>query len=145
MEKEEPRFVVKFFGLKGRIEKIHQELMSTLGDDPYGLSPIKISLQRFRTGDLSYCDLPRAGQPPLTLGPQVEALLQKSPFAKARRIAKHFLTTASTARKFFRENLGMRKFSRRWVSHSLSDAQKGARAETAKNVKDFTRVRKEWF
>jgi hypothetical protein len=31
-------------------EKIHQELMNTLGNDAYGLSQIKIWLQRFRTG-----------------------------------------------------------------------------------------------
>jgi hypothetical protein len=43
------------------IEKIHQELMSMPGDDAYGLSQIKIWLQRFGTGDLLCCDLPRAG------------------------------------------------------------------------------------
>jgi hypothetical protein len=43
MEKEEQRLVVKFFWLKGWGSKtIHQELMSTLEDDAYGLSQIKI-------------------------------------------------------------------------------------------------------
>jgi hypothetical protein len=82
--------------------------MSTLGDDAYGLSQIKIGLQRFRTGDLSCSDLPRAGRPLLTLRPQVEAFLQKYPFASARIIAKHFLMTVSIVKeiKFFRENWG---------------------------------------
>jgi hypothetical protein len=72
MEKEEQRFVVKFFWLKGRGSKnIHQELMSTLGDDTHGLSQIKIWLQRLRTGDLSCSDLSRAERPPITLEPQV--------------------------------------------------------------------------
>jgi hypothetical protein len=72
MEKEEQRFAVLFFWLKGwGSKKIHQELMSTLGDDTYRLSQIKIWLRRFRTGDLSCGDLPHAGRPP-TLGPQVE-------------------------------------------------------------------------
>jgi hypothetical protein len=34
-------------------EKIHQELMNTLGDNAYGLSQIKIWFQRFTTVDLS--------------------------------------------------------------------------------------------
>jgi hypothetical protein len=43
MEKEEQRFAIKFFWLKGwGSKKIHQELMGTLGDDAYGLSQIKI-------------------------------------------------------------------------------------------------------
>jgi hypothetical protein len=59
MEKEEQIFVVKFFWLKERGSKtIHQELMGTLGHDVYGLSQLKIWLQRFRTGDLSRSNLP---------------------------------------------------------------------------------------
>jgi hypothetical protein len=81
------------------IENIHQELMSTLGDDAYGLSQIKTWLQRFRTRDLSCNNIPRAGRSPLTLGPQVDAFLQKYLFASARIIARHFLTTVSTVKE----------------------------------------------
>jgi hypothetical protein len=107
MEKEEQRFVVTFVWLKGWGSKNHQELMNILGDDVHGLSQIKIWLQKFRIGDLSCNDLPRAGRLPLTLGPQVEAFLQKHPCARVRRIAKHFLTTASTVKEIPR-GLGMR-------------------------------------
>jgi hypothetical protein len=116
------------------IEKVHQELMGTLGDDADGLSQIKIWLQRFRTGDLSCNDLPRAGRPLLTLGPSVVAFVQKHPFANARKIAKHFLTTPYAVKEMLQRELGMRKFSRRWVSHSLSDAQKAACLEAAKET-----------
>jgi hypothetical protein len=62
MEREEQKCIVKFFRLKGwGSKKIHQRLISTLGDDAYGLSQIKVWLQRFRTGDLSCIDPPRAG------------------------------------------------------------------------------------
>jgi hypothetical protein len=86
--------------------------------------------------DLSCSYLPRAGRPPLTLGPQVEveAFLQKYPFASARIIAKDFLTAAYTVKEIPQRELGMRKFSRFWVLHSLSDAQKVARVEVAKNL-----------
>jgi transposase len=107
MEKEEQRFVVKFFSLTGReSKKIHQEVMNTLGDDAYGLSQIKIGLQRFRTRDLSCSDLPRAGRPPLTLAPQVEPFLQKSPFADVHIIGKHFLTTTSTVKEILQREWG---------------------------------------
>jgi hypothetical protein len=102
--------------------------MSTLGNDANGLFQIKILLQRFRTRDLSFSDLPGEGRPPLTLEPlvEVEAFLQKCHFAGARIIAKHFLTTASIVKESLQREWGMRKFSRRWIGHSLSDAQKVA-------------------
>jgi hypothetical protein len=108
--------------------------MSTFGDDAYGLSQIKIWLHRFRTGDLSWSDLLRAGRPPLTLGPQVEASLQKDPFASVRIIAKHFLPTASTVKEILQKELRMRKVSRHWIPHSLSDAQKITRVESEKEM-----------
>jgi hypothetical protein len=37
----------------------------------------------------------------------------------------------------------MGKFSRRWIPHFLSNDQKVARVEAAKNVKDFAGVRNE--
>jgi hypothetical protein len=135
MEKEEQRFVAKFFWLKGcGSKKIHQELMSTLGDDVCWLSQIKIWLQRFRIGSLSCSDLPRAGRSPLTLGLQVETFLQKYRFASARIIAKQFLTNASTVEEILQREWGMTKFSRRCVSHSLSDAQIVTRVEAAKEM-----------
>jgi hypothetical protein len=106
--------------------------MSTVGENTYGMPQIKIWFQRFRTGDLSYSGLPRAGGPPLTLGPQVEPFLQKYPFVSARIIAKHFLGTASTVKEVVPRELGMRRFSWRWVFHSLSDAQKIAPVDAAK-------------
>jgi hypothetical protein len=87
MEKEEQRFVMKFLWLKGWGAKIiHEELMSTLGDDSYAVSRIKIWLQKFRNGDIFCKDSPRSGRPLLTLGPQLEAFMQKYPFASARVI-----------------------------------------------------------
>jgi hypothetical protein len=68
------------------------------------------------------------------LGPQVEAFLQKYPFASARRIAKHLLTTACTVKEIIQRELGMKKFSRRWVPHSLNHVQKVARVEAAKEM-----------
>jgi hypothetical protein len=48
--------------------RMHEELMSTLGGDSYGVSQIKIWFQKFRNGDFSCKDSPLSGQPLLTLG-----------------------------------------------------------------------------
>jgi hypothetical protein len=123
MEKEERRFVKKFLWLKvWGAKRISEELMGTLGDDSYRVFQIKIWLQKFRNGDLSCKDSPRSGRPFLPLGPQLEPFMQKYPFASARRIAQHFLTTVPTIEDILQRELGMRKFARRSVPHFLSPA-----------------------
>jgi transposase len=135
MEKEEQRFVMKFLLLKGwGTKRIREELISTLSDDSYGVSQIKIWLQKFRNGDLSCKDSPRSGRPLLTLEPQLEAFMQKYPFASARVIAQHFLTTVPTVKDILQKELGMRKILRRCVPHFLSPAQKVVHLEASKTI-----------
>jgi hypothetical protein len=108
--------------------------MSTLGDDSYAVSQIKIWLQKFRNGDLSCKDSPHSGGPLLTLGPQIEAFMQKYPFTSARVIAQHFLTTIPAINDVLQRELWMRKLPRRGVPHFLSSAQKVARVEASKTI-----------
>jgi hypothetical protein len=69
MEKEEQRFLRKYFWVKICGSKtIHQELVTTLGADAYGLSPIKIWLRKFRNCDLSCENASRTGRLSLALG-----------------------------------------------------------------------------
>jgi hypothetical protein len=68
------------------------------------------------------------------LGLQLEAFMQKYPFASARVIAQHFPTTVPRIKDILQRELGMRKFSRRWVSHFLSPAQKVPRVEALKTI-----------
>jgi hypothetical protein len=123
MEKGQQRFVMRFLWLKGwGAKRIHEELMSPLGDDSYWVSQIKIWLQKFRNGDLPCKDSPRSGPPLLILGPQLEAFMQKYPFASTRVIAQHFLTTVPTIKDILQREVVMRQFSRCWVPHFLSPA-----------------------
>jgi hypothetical protein len=115
-------------------QKMHEELMNTLSDDSYALSQIQIWLQKFRNGDLSCKDSPRSRKPLLTLGPQLEAFMQKDPFASARVIAQYFLRTVLTIKDIIQRELGMGKFSRRWVPHFLSSIQNVARFEASKTI-----------
>jgi hypothetical protein len=110
MEKEQQRFVMKFLWLKGwSAKKIHAKPMRTLGDDSQRVSQMKIWLQKFRNGDFSCKDCPLSGRPLFTLGPQREVFMQKHPFASARLIAQHFLTTVPVITNILQRELGMRK------------------------------------
>jgi hypothetical protein len=124
-----------FLSLKGwGAKRIHEELMNTLGDDSYGVSQIKLWIQKFRNGDLSCRDSPHSGRRLLTLRPQLEAFMQKYPFASARVIAQHFLTAVPTIKDILHRELGMGKFSRHCVPHFLSPVQKVARVEALKTI-----------
>jgi hypothetical protein len=132
MEKDEQRFLIKYLWMKRwGTKRIHEELLTTFGVDPYGPPQIKIWLERFKTGDLSGQDLPRAGRPLLTIGPQLKAFLEKYPFSSSRVIAQHFLVTIPTLKEILQRELGMRQFSRQSVPHFLSEDQKIARVEAA--------------
>jgi hypothetical protein len=60
--------------------------------------------------------------------------MQKYPFATARVIAQHFLTTIPTIKDILQRELEMRKFSRRWMPHFLSPAQNVACIEASKTI-----------
>jgi hypothetical protein len=68
------------------------------------------------------------------LGPQLEAFTQKYLFPCARVITQHFLTTVPTIQDILQRELGMKKFSRRWMPHSLSPVQNVARVEASKII-----------
>jgi transposase len=127
MEKEEQRFVIKDSPIKDwDAEEIHQELDTTLGDGAYGVSHIKIWLQRFRNDDLSCKGVPRPGRPPLTRGRQLRISLEKLPFASARVLSQPFLRGFHTIKNLPQRELGMTTFSRRRVPDVLTSAQKAA-------------------
>jgi hypothetical protein len=140
MEKEDQRFVMKFLWLKSwGAKRIHEELMSTLGDDSYVVSQIKIWFHKFRNGDLSCKDSPRSRQPLLTLGSQLEVFMQKYPFASARVIAEHFLMTVPAIKDVLQRELGMRKFPRCWMPHFLSSARKLLASKHQNNIASSAR------
>jgi hypothetical protein len=110
MEKDEQRFVIKYFWMKDwRAKRIHQERAATLGEDAYAVSQIKIWLRKFRNGDLSSKGVPDPGRRALTLERQLRTFLEEYRFASVRVIAQHFLTTIPTITSIFQRELGMKK------------------------------------
>jgi hypothetical protein len=47
---------------------------------------------------------------------------------------QHFLVTIPTVKEILQRELGMRKFSGRWVPYLLSEGQKIARIEAAREI-----------
>jgi hypothetical protein len=57
------------------------------------------------------------------LGTDLSQFLQEFPFAMARQLAEHFNESKHTIKTILDRELGLQKFSRRWVPHSISDSQ----------------------
>jgi len=116
MEKREQRFVIKFFFLKGLgSKKIHRKLQDTIGESAYCRAEVKFWLARFREGDLSYKDHERVGRPLAVLGTVLHKFLTKHPFASARIMAEHFNLSHPIVKEILQREMGLRKFTRRWV------------------------------
>jgi hypothetical protein len=60
--------------------------------------------------------------------------LERFPVASARIIAMHFNVSHSTVNDILSQELGLQKFSRRWMSHQPSDRQKTPRLGTSVEV-----------
>jgi hypothetical protein len=60
--------------------------------------------------------------------------MQRYPFSSARVIAQHFLMAVLTIKDILQRELGMRKFSRRWLPHFLSPVMKVARVGASETI-----------
>jgi hypothetical protein len=65
---------------------------------------------------------------------QLETFLQEDPFVSASVITQHFFAAVLTVKDILQRELGKNKFSRRWVPHSLSDAQKVTHVEASEEM-----------
>jgi transposase len=132
MEKSEQRFIIKFLFLKGLDSKaIHSEFTAVLGPTAYSLHQVKEWRRRFAKGDLSCQDQIRPGRPSHVLGKALSDFLEEFPFASASIIAQNFGQSKSTIKQILKRELGLRRFSREWVLHSLSESQKADRKTVA--------------
>jgi transposase len=64
MDEVEQRFVVKYFDIKGRVnKKITAELQATFHDSAISNSTVKRWIREFKNGDSSFDDDPRPVRP----------------------------------------------------------------------------------
>jgi hypothetical protein len=126
--KSEQRVVIKFLWMKGLGARgIHTKLSWVLGDDCYSLAAIEHGDARFREGDLSCADYSRSGRSAIDISECLRAFLDKFPFTSANMTSKHFRIECRTIMEILQHDLGLKKFSRRWVSHQPKSSQKADR------------------
>jgi histone-lysine N-methyltransferase SETMAR len=121
----EQRVMVKYFVLKGYESKlIRKEFVNTFHNNAISLSIVKNWLRRFKCGDLSCSHEEQPERRLISLGLALQRFLKKFPFANARVMARNFLVDRATIKRILDQELGLRKFTRRWVPHILSVEQK---------------------
>jgi hypothetical protein len=67
----------------------------------------------------------------LTFGRPYLSFSEKGPFLSARVLARMLATSRHAIKEILTRHLGMRKFTRAWVLHELSVANKGKRVADA--------------
>jgi hypothetical protein len=106
--------------MKGiRARHIHNKVSQVLGNDCYVPTAIESWLARFREGDLSCADHSRSDRPVINISECLRAIFNKSPFASANMMSKHFHIPRGTIMEILRRDLGLKEFSHRWVPHQL--------------------------
>jgi hypothetical protein len=125
MEKSGQRLAIKIFFMKGMGAKAtHKGLAALLAPTAYAPRQIKEWRARFTVGDLSRQDQFRAGRSLHIFGKALSDFLDEFPVATAGVLAQNFNHSKRTIKEIFQKELGLHRFSRTWVPHSLSDAQK---------------------
>jgi transposase len=130
MNELEQRFIVKYFHLKGRgNRRITAELENILQGSALSKKTVKQWLRKFKSGDLSCLDENRPDRPLTILGPVLKKFLDKYPFANVKVLSRHFDISPPTVEEILYHELGLKKYSRRWVRHELSEGQERCRVD----------------
>jgi hypothetical protein len=131
-DKYEQRRLMKFFFLQGkRYKAICGELRAILGEVAVSLASAKPWCQRFSALDFSLDDDNKPGRPLSDRAPIISQLLLNEPFLSACVLPSRFATSPHTIKETSALDLGMRKFTRRWMPHELTPANKAQRVEDA--------------
>jgi hypothetical protein len=76
----------------------------------------------------------RPGKPLTDWAEPFRLFIQNYSFAGACMLSRHFSVCAITAKEIFVRDLGLKKFTQRWVPHTLSDPQQVTRVETSNEL-----------
>jgi hypothetical protein len=117
-----------------RCKTIHGELSGVLGEASVSLATVKRWCRRFKDGNFSFADEFRSGRPRTDIGEVMSQFLKRWPFLSAHVLAKKLAASPHTIKEILIRDLGMRKFTRRWVHHELSAAGKTKRVVDAQTL-----------
>lgn len=135
MDATEQRYIIKFFFLSGmRYKSIYTEMKKVLHDNTVHLSTVKRWCTKFKNGHFSCEDEDHPGRPPSDLVGPVSKCLSKQPFISARQIAKQLSISPMTILRVLNVDMGLKRFTRKWVPHELTVEQKNSRVEKSKLI-----------
>ena len=137
MEKSELRIVSKYYFLQGMgYRSIYKEINTALLWSDISLSSAQHWCRKFSSGDLSCNALPRSGRPKLNITNQIREMLEEQSFLSAKYIASELKVSANSIKTILFNDLGLKKYRRRWIPHFLSENDKEKRAEYSKLILD---------
>jgi hypothetical protein len=112
----------------------HQELSATLGSDADSEDSVQYWVALFQSGNTSCEDILRPGKHVTGLTEPFRLFPQNFPFASASMLSRHFSVYAASAKKILVRDLGLKKFTRQWVPHTLSGHQKVTRGQASNEL-----------
>lgn len=147
MEKSELKIVVKYYFLQGMgYRSIYKEINTALPETDISLSSVKRWCKKFSSGDLSCNDLSRSGRPKINVADQIREMLEEQPFLSAKYIASELGHSPTAIKSVLINDLGLKKYRRRWIPHMLSEDDKEKRVEYSKEIlKELIKARKNFF
>jgi uncharacterized protein YerC len=128
IENHEQRCLMKFLFLQEkRYKAIHGDLSGILGETAASLATVERWCRCFKDGNASLDDKFRSGRRHSDIGEVMSQFLIKEPFLSGNVLAKRLPTSSHTIEEILTRDLGLRTFTRRWVPHDLSPADKAKR------------------
>lgn len=130
----EQRSVIKHFYLKNEtLAAIHQELKNCYGDEAPTYSTTKYWFNQFRCGRESAASAHSSGRPLeidySAASADIRRLLEEDRKVSIAKLSAWSGLSIGTVFKIVRHDLGLRKYTTRWVPHVLSEANKQARLQ----------------
>lgn len=150
MDKKELRAVIKYLYLKKlKPKEIHQDIITTLGEDSVSYSTIKKWSSEFKKGRNSIEDDPRCGRPRFSSSNEmvqnILKIIMNDRRICIRRIADILKIGKSVVSEVITNEMGMNKVCARWVPKNLSPEQKLNRLRTSKENLGLFQQNKELF
>jgi hypothetical protein len=113
MEKDEQRYVMKFFFLRRKKSNTrHEKLPEALEEAALSRAMVERWCRRFKQANFSLDEESRPGRPLSDIDAAVSQFLKKEPFLSAHTFAKRLAIRPYTIKEILTRDLGMRKLMR---------------------------------
>ena len=140
------RTIVKYCHLRGMsVSQTYKEMATVYGDNFMDIQFVYKWAGRFEEGKQSIKDLPRLGRPSKQFLPEeIQNFLKDYPTESLRSIADFFDISHESVRLILTNKLFYKKFTHRWIPHTLSLSSKQKRVELSQQLLFFIENKINW-